>query len=133
LPRSPDVLVVCPANDNAATEITSALRGAGHVPVLIGDDFAQLPHLVRLLGPRAVVGVPGRAADADAALARTMALDGEPPRFVAWAAADAALEQRWTHHAHDTSSLLDALGDVTPSTQTDETGANELDLEVVAI
>jgi CheY-like chemotaxis protein len=133
LPRSPDVLIVCPANDEAAAEIASALRGAGRTPVLIGEEFAQLPHLVRLLAPRAVVGVPSRSAAADAALARTLALDSGATRFVAWIAPDGHADPRWTHRAHDVAALLDALRDVGAGTPIAAEATPDLDLEVVAV
>jgi hypothetical protein len=133
LPRSPDVIVVCPLEHAAATEIPAALRDAGFVPLVVGEDFAQLPHLVRLLGPRAVVGVPGTSATADAALQRSRMVAREL-RFVALRVAGAAmLELADTTCVDDLGAVVESLSGITPLAARGNEAASAIDLEVVSI
>jgi hypothetical protein len=76
--------VVCPEQHTAAGEIMATIRESGLVPLEIADEFAQLPHLVRLLAPRAVVSVRCAHAGADAAVARRLALGQTATRFIAF-------------------------------------------------
>jgi twitching motility two-component system response regulator PilG len=133
LPRSPDVIVVCPLEHAAAIEIPAALRDANFVPLLVGEDFAQLPHLMRLIGPRAMVGVPGKSAAADAALQRSRML--EPGlRFVALRVADAnPLELSDTTCVDDVGAIVASLSGIAPRAARNDESTCAIDLEVVSI
>ena len=135
LPHTPDVVVLCPLDHPAATEIPAALRDAGFVPVVVGEDFAQTPHLVRLLGPRAIVVVPGRNAAADAAFASSRAL--EPgARCVALATTGAGACDLGDAACVDTvAAIVETLSGITPNAPhaLHEDAVAGIDLEVVSI
>lgn len=134
LPRAPDVLVVCPEHHAASHEISAALRQSDLVPLTVGDDFAQLPHLLRLLAPRAVVGVVGADPAADAALSRSLALGAAETRFIAFASADAGeLDARYARRVDGHDALLAALAELTGGASEESREAPDIDLEVVAI
>ena len=133
LPRSPDVVVLCPLDHPAATELPAALRAAGFAPLVVGEDFAQAPHLVRLLGPRAVVAVPGRSAAADAAFAHSRALEPEM-RHVALATTGAGPCDLGDASSVDTvAGVVEALSAFTPQTRHAAAAVEAIDLEVVTI
>ena len=135
LPRSPDVLVLCPEQHTASGEIVTAVRGRDLVALAIGDDFAQLPHLVRLLAPRAVVAVRCGNAAADRALARSLALAADTA-FIDFTTpgvdageSDARCERR----VEGIDALLAALAELGCSTRDTAGKTPDIDLEVVAI
>ena len=133
LPRSPDVLVICPLDHAAATELPAALRDAGFVPIVVGEDFAQAPHLVRLLGPRAVVGVCGRSAAADAAFAHGRRLE-PAARFVALVTADAGpCDLEDVASADTVAAVVETLSGVAPHAALADDAGGGIDLEVVSI
>lgn len=133
LPRSPDVLVICPLEHAAATELTAALRDAGFVPIVVGEDFSQAPHLVRLLGPRAVVGVCGRSAAADAAFAHSRTFQ-PTARFVALVTADAGSCDLGDAETADTvAAIVEMLSGIAPHAALADDAAGGIDLEVVSI
>ena len=135
MPHTPDVVVLCPLDHPAATEIPAALRDAGFVPLVVGEDFAQTPHLVRLLGPRAIVAVPGRNAAADAAFAHCRAL--EPgARCVALATTGAGACDLGDAACVDTvAAIVETLSGITPNAPhaLHEDAVAGIDLEVVSI
>ena len=133
LPRSPDVFVLCPLEHPAATDLPAALRDAGYVPLVVGEDFAQVPHLVRLLGPRAVVGVPGTSTAADAAFVQRRTL--EPgARFVALATTGAGHCDLGDTPSVDTvAGVLETLSGITPKASHAVEASEAIDLEVVTI
>ena len=135
LPHTPDVVVLCPLDHPAATEIPAALRDAGFVPLVVGEDFAQTPHLVRLLGPRAIVAVPGRNAAADVAFAHSRAL--EPgTRCVALATTGAGACDLGDAACVDTvAAIVETLSGITPNAPhaLHEDAVAGIDLEVVSI
>lgn len=133
LPRSPDVVVICPLEHAAATELPAALREAAFVPVVVSEDFSQAPHLVRLLGPRAVVAVTGRSAAADAAFARCRAL--EPgARFVALATDGAEADELGDATGVATvAAAIETLSGIAPHAARAGDAGDGMDLEVVSI
>jgi hypothetical protein len=136
LPRSPDVLVVCPAEHRAVVEILAVAREHGHEPLAIGDDFAQLPHLVRLLAPRVVVSVCGAHDEADAATARCLALDEPTTRFVAYATSGVdpgELDRRFASLVDSPDGLCAAFAGVGSRAPDGADKVHDIDLEVVAI
>lgn len=138
LPRAPDVLLVCPEGSPWAIEIETALRQRDVVAVTIGDDFDQLPHLMRLLAPRAIVGVRCADARAEAALERAVALDPGGTRWIAFVPEGAGAEgsepdPRWAESVHTVDALAAALATLAPDAAPRATPAPDIDLEVVAI
>lgn len=132
LPRSPDVVVLCPLDDAAATEIPAALRDADLVSLVVGEDFAQAPHLVRLLGPRAIVVVPGRSAALDQAFAQSRALE-PAARCVALATTGAGAYDIGETPCVDTvAAIVEALSGIALHARHDDAIA-DIDLEVVSI
>lgn len=136
LPRTPDVLVVCPRHHALHDGLVEALRAQPELtPLLVSEDFTQLPHLVRLLGPRAVVAVRGDGADLEAAVRCALDVAVPETRFVALVGDDATgVDPRFAVHARDLSELGEALRDlVSLPTQSGRGEAPGLDLEVVAL
>jgi len=136
LPRSPDVLVVCPEQHTAAGEIMAMIRESGLVPLEIADEFAQLPHLVRLLAPRAVVSVRCAHADADAAVARGLALGQTATRFIAFSTLGVdpgELDARFAGRVDGVEGLRATLAELGRTAPADADQARDIDLEVVAI
>lgn len=136
LPRPPDVLIVGPEDDAAARDIQAALRGRDVVAITIGEDFEQLPHLMRLLAPQAIVGVRCHDPRVAAALERALALDAAGTRWVAFAPAGAAhgeIDARWERSADTVDALVEALSGLAPEQGQRAEQAPDIDLEVVAI
>ncbi len=138
LPRAPDVLVVCPDGRPWMAEIETALRTRDVVAVTIGDDFEQLPHLMRLLTPRAVVGVRCGDARLEAALERARSLDAGGTCWVAFVADGATTgheedDRRWSECVHTVDDLVTTLATLAPDAAPRATPAPDIDLEVVAI
>lgn len=138
LPRAPDVLLVCPEGRPWVAEIETTLRTRDVVAVTIGDAFEQLPHLMRLLTPRAVVGVRCGDARLEAALERARRLDAGGTRWVAFVAEGAtagneADDPRWSESVHTLDELAATLATLAPDTAPRATPAPDIDLEVVAI
>jgi CheY-like chemotaxis protein len=134
LPHSPDVLVVGPEHHGAVEEAVAAARDGGLVALPIVDQVAQLPHLVRLLAPRAVVSVRCGDAAADAALLRSLDL-GEATRFIAFATVDTgddALAARFASRVDNGDALRAAVAALGTETHAAD-GTPDIDLEVVAI
>jgi CheY-like chemotaxis protein len=133
LPRAPEVLVVCPEHHALAQEIMDAARGRDLVALAIGDEFAQLPHLVRLLAPRLVVGVL-RVDDAvDSALHASLGAQAPQTRFVAFGGGDGEIDGRFASRVHDVEALLALFAEVAHEARRDTEDAPDIDLEVVAI
>jgi len=136
LPRSPDVLVVCPEQLATSAEIMTVVRARDLVPLAIADDFAQLPHLIRLLAPRAVVSVRCANDAADAAVARSLALDAPGTRFVAFTLPDydaGELDGRFARRVDDLAALPEALAELGGDAPDAAGRMPDIDLEVVAI
>ncbi|MEW6270133.1 MAG: response regulator [Thermodesulfobacteriota bacterium] len=133
LPRAPEVLVVCPERHVLAGEIAEAVRGRDLVPLAIGEDFAQLPHLVRLLAPRVVVGVLRVDEAADAAVHASLALDAPQTRFVALGGDPGGVDPRFAGRVDGVEGLLELLREVAHEAQREAGAAPDIDLEVVAI
>jgi len=138
LPRAPDVLLVCPEGRSWVAEIETALRTRDLVAVTIGDDFEQLPHLMRLLTPRAVVGVRCGDARLEAALERARTLDAGGTRWVSFVAEGATAEHdeddpRSSESVHTVDEVAAMLAMLAPDTAPRATPAPDIDLEVVAI
>jgi len=135
LPRAPDVLVVCPDGNDTAHEIQRALRARDVVAIGIGDDFEQLPHLMRLLAPRAVVVVRRDDPRVDVAFARGLASDVATTRWIDFApeGTQAEPDARFAHTVATLDALCDALSELAPGTGPRPVEAPDIDLEVVAI
>jgi CheY-like chemotaxis protein len=135
LPHSPDVLVVCPDGHAAADEIMATLRDGGLVPLAIADEFAQLPHLVRLLAPRAVVSVRCGDHAADAAVDRSLALAEPGARFLAWLTPgnDGEVDGRFAGRVDGVDDLRAALAELDRVPPAEAGRSHDIDLEVVAI
>lgn len=132
LPRSPDVVVACPLQLPTATEIAGALREAGFVPLLVGEDVAQLPHLVRLLGPRAVVGVAAAGAVGDA-LVRTREVVPDVPLVLLDTPGTAPLDVADATRVEDVAGIVATLSGVAPHAALAGDTKAAIDLEVVSI
>jgi len=133
LPRSPEVFVVCPERHALAREIIDAVRSRDLVPLPVGDDFAQLPHLIRLLAPRAVVGVLRLDEAADAAVHASLALEAPQTAFVAFGGGDGEIDDRFASRVHNVDELLAGLGDLAQHARNEAGTAPDIDLEVVAV
>lgn len=135
LPRAPDVLLVCPEGDDAASEIQTTLRARDVVAITIAEDFEQLPHLMRLLAPRAVVAVRRGDPRVEAALERGVHADVAGTRWLAFVPEGTQHEpdERVAQSVASIEALGDALSVLVPEAPPRPAESPDIDLEVVAI
>jgi hypothetical protein len=127
---------VCPEDQAVSAEIQAAVRGRELVPLAIVDEFAALPHLVRLLAPRAVVAVRCANVDADGALARSLALAAPGTTFIDFTTPGidpGEIDPRTACRVDGIEALLAALVGLGCSARDAADRAPDIDLEVVAI
>jgi len=136
LPRSPDVLVVCAAEHPLAAPIADVVRARGLVPLVVGDEVEQLPHLVRLLDPRLVVVVFHAPPGAERALRRSLdAVAGGPP-FVAVVPPEVdpgEIDPRVASRVEGLDGLGAVLASLDRRADAPAEQAPDIDLEVIAI
>lgn len=132
LARGPWVVVACPPDHPRHDEVARVAAGSRAV-LCVGDEFAALPHLVRLMAPAAVVGASGDGA-LDGALVRARSCAPPGVRFAALATDGAPEAPTWADERIAAGESLALFVEELERAQTSRSAeVQDVSLDVVAV
>ncbi|MBM4268142.1 MAG: response regulator [Deltaproteobacteria bacterium] len=136
LPVPPRIVVAVPPDHESKAALGAIVEAqpAGET-LLVDRDFACLPHVVHLLQPDLLIGVPGADEALDAALERSAPLGAEQTRRFALVAPEASLEERFGAYQplSDPDQLARIAGETSAAVRPGVPTSVDADFEVLSL